>query len=210
MNSASILAAGLLLASQPAWKAVLYPAARAFGSPSERELKACRAACERLKASPATARIVVFPSCNPVLADPKIGPESAPLILAKLHAGGFGNAVLATSEPGLAITPYGGNQMRYSWNRAHAYGAWIRQARPEGEFFFFAEVASGPSGRVHGIHGYVLDAQGTVAYHRLMNSHHFGKAGPVGQAEALELLMKVFLKDLQRPVLELFPKWGVG
>jgi hypothetical protein len=210
MKPATFLFASLLLAPQPACKVLLYPAARAFGAPSERDLKACRLACERLKASPAAARLVVFPARNPVRVDPQIGPDSASLLLAKLQAGGFGNAVLATADPGLPVTPYGGNQLRYSWDRARAYGAWIKQARPEGEFFFFAEVAAGPSGRVNGLHAYVLDAEGTVAYHRLMNSHHFGQPGPAGQAEALELLVKHFLKDLPRPALELFPKWGVG
>jgi hypothetical protein len=209
MRALSVLCIALMV-PQPGCKAMLYPAARAFGSPAESELKECRAACERLKAGRSTIRIVVFPACNPVLADPTVGPGSAPRILAELQAGGFANAALATSEPSLAIMSYGGNQMRYSWNRAHAYGKWIRKVHPEGEFFFFAEVVASPKGRINGIHAYVLDARGTVAYHRLMNSHHFGKDNPAGQAQALEILLKVFVQDLKRPTLELFPRWGVG
>ncbi len=199
-----------LLLGQPGCRAMLYPAARAFGAPAEGELKDCRAAFGRLQAGRGTVRIVVYPACNPVRMDPALGPGSAPLLQVKLQAGGFGGAAAAAAGPGLAATPYGGNQLRYSWDRAHAYGAWIRAARPEGEFFLFTEVVASPEGRIHGLHAYVLDASGTVAYHRLMNSHHFGPAGPAGQTEALELLLQAFLRDLQRPALEVFPRWGVG
>jgi len=62
MKLRPILLTLLCLPAIQGCKPMLYPVARAFGGPSEGELKLRRAAFDRLKATRATAKILVYPA----------------------------------------------------------------------------------------------------------------------------------------------------
>lgn len=188
---------------------MLYPAARAFGSPSEGELRKCRAAFARLKAELPTARLVVFPACDPTGSKPGWNPEAGAAMAALLKSR-CAAAAPSGLQPAVPPEPYKGNQLRYLWNRARAYGQWLRQARPAGDFFCFVEIAAGPHGEAFGLQLYLLDAEGQVAYLRLMNSHHFGGNPPVGPQAACELLAQCLARDLALEPETVFPPYGVG
>jgi hypothetical protein len=187
-------------------KPLLYPVARAFGSPSEGELARCRRAFERLKARESASRVVVYPVSDPRGRGLEGATEAAARTVEILGSTGCRSAAEVPPVPPL---PLGSNQMRYVWNRAHAYEAWVRQARPAGDFFLFLEVMQAPSGEVMGCHIYVVDASGQIAYTRLMNSHHFGNtlSGPTA---ACERLSRQLLLDLKKPANQVFPPYGVG
>lgn len=191
-------------------KAMLYPAARTFGSPSEGELKKCRLAFSRLKAELATARVVVFPACDPTGRKPgwdgTMGAFMANLLKTKCGT----RSSASDLPPSVAPAPYKGNQMRYLWNRARAYGDWLKQSKPQGDFFGFVEIAANARGEAMGLQFYLLDATGQIAYARLLNSHHFGGKPPVGPETACERMVEVFRSDLTKEPEQVFPPYGVG
>lgn len=198
----------LLLMTAPACKPLLYPAARAFGSPAESYLKDCRAAFERLQAGRSTLRLVVHPAADP--RRPQAYPGTAEQAVARLRNAGWARCEAATDPPPVASTPLGHNQLRYLWTRARAYRQWAAAEHPAGEALLCLEVFAGPTGEIAGAHLYVIEPSGQVAYVRLMNSHHFGPHPPAGAGEAVALLVKAFLRDLQRRSDEVFPPYGVG
>jgi len=210
MSIRTLLLPLLLLAGIQACKPMMYPLARAFGSPSEGELKKCRAAFDRLKTGQATLRLKLYPALDPVGHRKSGYPGTTAVQADLLAAKAWSHCSAADALPGVAATPLGSNQMRYSWNRARDYGKWVASARPEGDFHVFTEILAGPSSGIIGIQMYVVDASGQVAYQRLMNSHHFGGTPPGDAETASRLILQVFLRDLERPSDQVFPPYGVG
>ena len=210
MSIRTLLLPLLLLAGIQACKPMMYPLARAFGSPSEGELKKCRAAFDRLKTGQATLRLKLYPALDPVGHRKSGYPGTTAVQADLLAAKAWSHCSAADALPGVAATPLGSNQMRYSWNRARAYGAWVASAHPEGDFHLFTEVLSHPSGAVIGIHLYVVDASGQLAFQRLMNSHHFGGNVPADPLAAALRILRIFMRDIDRPADEVFPPYGVG
>jgi len=189
---------------------MMYPCARAFGSPSESELKQCRAAFEHLKEGRTTARTVVYPVVNPRQEQPMALAGTAAYVAEQLQAKGWTNCTIATNPPAVAGTPLGHNQLRYMWDRAHGYSQWVRDSQPAGDFHLFIEILSARSGEIIGIHCYVVDATGQIAYVRLSNSHHFGDQPPQDSEAACQFILKFLLHSLESPAEIVFPKYGVG
>jgi hypothetical protein len=210
MKFVPTLAGFLLLFALPACRPMLYPAARAFGSPSEDELKRCRVAFEQFKARPAQAQIVVHEVVDPRGSGATRHLQAAGCLAASFQAQGLANVSPAAFRPEVDPTPLGRNQLRYTWRRAHAYGDWIERMRPEGDYFVFVEMLPRPSGEIVGIQTYILDRTGAVAYARLLNSHHFGRPALKDSQEGITFLLQVLQKDLVRRGTELFPPYGVG
>jgi hypothetical protein len=210
MKRTTALTCLLLLLPQAGCKPLLYPVARAFGGPSEGELKNCRLAFDGLKASISKARIVVFPALNPT------GRRSAPfsgtgeVLAAALREQGAVGARMAEGPADLTATRLGSNQMRYTWERARAWGEWVRTSHLEGDYFLFVEILEGPPGKVAGIQAYVVDASGQAAYVHLMNSHHFKGQPPQDAGAACELAEKGLFRHLQMMADAFFPPYGVG
>lgn len=190
--------------------AMAYPFARAFGSPSESELKQYRSAFARLQAGRLIARIVVYPATDPVGLRQEAYTGSAELMTEQLRAKGWTNCTTTSTPPPVEASPLGHNQLRYAWNRAHAYGQWVKTTRPEGDFHLFVEILSSSSNNIIGIHCYVLDAAGQVAYERLLNSHHFGRNTPRDAEAACQLILRGFLNNIDQPAERIFPAYGVG
>jgi len=205
-----LLALLLLLPVIQGCALVMYPLARAFGSPSEGELKQCRVAFERLKAGRFTARIVAYPAADPVGMRTNAYSGTALRLAEGLRSKGWTNCTKAPAVPLVKPRPLGHNQLRYAWKRAHTLSQWVKTARPEGDFHLFVEILSSGSGDIIGIQGYVLDASGHVAYERLMNSHHFGKNPPRDPEAACQLILRIFLNSLDQPAERIFPPYGVG
>ena len=201
-----LLALGSLTACRP----MLYPFARAFGSPSEGELKLRRAAFNRLKAQRGAWRIVVYPMLDPTGRRQETFPGCAETAAAILRDRGLAGAAAGEAPPTVPARALGGNQLRYLQDRAAAYGGWMKEARPAADAAVFMEVLVDGSGTISGLHMVVVEASGQVAYTRLFNSHHFGPNPPSGGDAACRLLARVLLRDLERPAEELHPPYGVG
>jgi hypothetical protein len=189
-------------------KPLLYPLARAFGSPAESELKQRRAAFDRLKARRATAQIRVAPVLDPRRGNQPMDSTAASLAN-QLQADGWAGASALSAAPDVAATPLGRNQLRYLQTRAQAYADWTRAARPDGDYLLVVEVLSGPAG-IAGVHCYVLENSGQVAYLCLQNSHHFGGNPPADAHAAGRLALRLLARDLERKAVEVYPPWGVG
>lgn len=201
---------GLLLSPlQAGSNILLYPLARAFGSPSEAELAKCRQAFQRLQARLETSHVTVQPV---LLADggrrtwrrnlaEAVVREAGTLTQARLN--------LADTAPEVAPARLGHNQLRYTWERAAEYSRWVQAAHPTGDYVWFIEIWSA-RGKVGAIQVYLLEADGQVAYCRLFNSHQFGPdLALVGEA-AIRLAVQRFFQDLPKDPRAVFPPYGVG
>lgn len=204
------LVMGLLVLGGVGCKPMLYPLARAFGSPSEGELKLRRAAFTRLKTTYATAQVRLYPVVDPMRPDHRFAQGLPDRGADMLRNHGWAGAQGVPARPEVAPLPLGHNQLRYQQTRAKAYSDWARTTKPAGDFLIIVEVLSGPDGKVGGIHAYVLEASGQVAYTRLWNSHHFGPQPPANGAEAFRLALRRLHEDLQLTPEQVHPPYGVG
>jgi hypothetical protein len=210
---------GLLYSSvQAGAEFLLYPFARAFGSPSEVELVKCRAAFAKLQTDFATSHVLV----QPVLVRPGAASLETKGAWNVDLAGGLVGAIRAAGGAGfcprlevhaalasVGATPFGHNQLRYLWARGAEYGRCLRTARSAGDYFLFVEIFGRENG-VGAVQVYVLDASGQLAYCRLFNSHHFGKNLSRADDGALRLIAQNLLRDLRQSPEVIFPPYGVG
>lgn len=199
-----------LLLSTWACKPMLYPLALAFGGPSEGELKLRRVAFDHLKATKATARILVYPLVDPRRAENPYALATAVTAAALAKGEGLAGAVAATAFHAVPPSALGGNQMKYTQGRAKAYAAWTAAQRLDTDFVMFLEAMTDSAGRVGGIQLYVVEASGQVAYVRLYNSHHFNGTPPHGADNVCGVMLRNLKFDLMRQATELHPPYGVG
>ena len=188
---------------------LIYPLARVFGSPSESDLAKCRQAFAQLQAHLGTSRVVVEPVLFVENGERSWRRDLAEAIVQHSAASTDAKLEVANSAPTAAATKFGHNQMRYTWERASAYGQWVKDTHPAGDYLLVTEVW-GWQGKVAAIQVYVLNATGQVAYCRLFNSHHFGPDLPLVGDEPIKLLVKQLFKDLPRDPKQIFPPYGVG
>ncbi len=188
---------------------LLYPVAQAFGSPSEGELSRRRLAFDRLKARKESARILIHPLVDP-LGLTQVAPNTAELLVELLRAEGWASAAAARTPPRIPSKALGRNQLRYVQDRAEAYTLWAQSMPPDCDFFVVVEAFPVGEGRLGGVHCYVLEASGQVAYTRLFNSHHFGPEAAWNRNAACQMAVRALVRDLQRPALEVHPPYGIG
>jgi hypothetical protein len=210
MKPLPALACLLLVAPATGCNVVMYPFARAFGGPSEAELKACRPAFDRLKAGFPAARLRVYPGRVPKGAGTEL-PGAADRLAEGLRAAGAAQCSIVSVQPALEPMESGHNQMRFTWKRARAYSDWVKQTRPEGDFFFFTDFLRGPDGVIHGMMLYVVEPTGQIAFVSLWNSHHFKNGvAPRDSQAACDLMVERFQRALKWEALRMFPPYGVG
>ncbi len=200
----------LVLPGTQGCKPMLYPVARAFGGPSESELKLRRAAFDRLKAARATAKVLVYPALRPAHPEREAYLATAGLAVELLQGYGWAHCQAASAPPTIPATPLMRNQLSYVQTRARAYSEWAKTARPEADFLVILEVLVRPEGGIVGVHCYVLEASGQVAYARQFNSHHFGASSIDLPANAVGFALRELSWDVQRPADQVHPPYGVG
>lgn len=192
---------------------LLYPFARAFGSPSEAELARCRAAFRQFQARDADCRVLVQPvmfvsrqqSGSTVAYRADLADDLIKRLTPALHAG----LCRAETVPAVARADFKRNQLRYTWTRAAQYSDYTARAHPKADYVLFTEVwAAGR--KVAALQIYLLNSSGQIAYCRLFNSHQFGNALPLEGPAWMEFLTRHFLQDLSREPGQVFPKYGVG
>lgn len=206
---ARLLALALLVAT-PGCAMMLYPVARAFGSPAESEFEVFREGYSRMKETLAGGRVVVFPTWVLSGGTTAWSVEAAAPAVAVLASGPAAGATPVVVRPEVADLELGRNQLRFLWSRARQYAKWVSAAHPEGDYFVFTEVFVASGGEAVGGQLYVVDAAGRICFARVANSHHFDPAGMPGPALLVEWMTRRFVIDLAKPPLAVFPKWGVG
>lgn len=190
-------------------RVAMYPVARAFGSPPESELAACRDAFAQLQTHLATGRLTVAPVL--FVEDRARGwrTDLARALAGEVAAGSPAHPAIAAAAPDVSPPLMGHNQLRYLWDRSREYARWIPAARPPADFVCCAEIWS-HAGQVTAIHVFVYDAKGQLAYCRLFNSHHFGSTLSADSPDPIKLLVRHLLKDLQGDAQTIFPPYGIG
>ncbi len=113
---------------------------------------------------------------------------------------------LGTAAVSEALVPIGGpwrmNQARMLRESAESFAAFLEKSPIDTDYALLPEYLGGPH-EIGGIHAYLLDAEGRVAYAVLLNSHWpaFSDAAPKNAADCTDVLMTVFRGDL-RPANE--------
>jgi len=190
---------------------MIYPAARAFGGMKESELKKCRAAFAVMQEKIHTGTVVVYPALVVKGGMPSWDAEGARRLSAILQSENSLAAAVAPQEPGVPFEPMKRNQLRYLNERALAYAAWTRAQPRTGDYCWFSEIFMDAQGNeVYAIQVYVVEAEGAIPYARLANSHHFGPTPLREVSGALRFMVKLFLNDLEKDPLHIWPKYGVG
>jgi hypothetical protein len=121
------------------------------------------------------------------------------------------------THPDVAFMPVGRNQMRFMWERARAYAAWVRNAHPplEGEYVMFTDFICPPNSNcryVVGVHVYITDSTGNICYTTLINSKHeiYQKIQPDSLEDCCAMAVERFFVGLKQDAIELYPPYGVG
>jgi hypothetical protein len=201
---------GLLLSPLQAGSSILlYPLARAFGSPSEAELAKCRHAFQQLQSHLDTSRVVVQPVFLVEGSHRTWRKNLAEVAVREAGAHTKARLTLADTAPEVAPARLGHNQLRYTWERAAEYSRWVQTARPAGDYVWFIEIWAA-RGKVGAIQVYLLDANGQVAYCRLFNSHQFGPELALEGDAVIRLAVQRFFQDLPKDPRAIFPPYGVG
>lgn len=187
---------------------LLYPFARAFGSPSEAELARCRNAWRQFQATLATQPVVAVPVLVAAGRSSEWRADVVQLLAGRISAAGALQVRAIAEPPAVEPLPMGSNQLRYAWKRAAQYAEWVKRMPAHPEYVLLVEVWAGPE-QIGGIHFFLVSPEGQVAYCRWFNSHQFGKLPFTGDAW-IEFAAGRFLRDLKRSAEELFPPYGVG
>ena len=196
-------------------KPLLYPLARAFGGLKESELKVIRKNFIRLQEKISTSRMAVFPPCIINFQKhewkPGIAKQLVEIMEMKIDAYEF------SIKPEVEFIPLRKNQMRFMWDRARAYSAWVIKAQPvpAGDFIMFTDFICPPGSNcnlVGGVHIYITDFQGNISFTSLINSKHdiYDKIKPDSLKDCCIMAVKRFLDGLSMDVMVIYPPYGVG
>ena len=196
---------------------MMYPLARAFGSPKESELKVFRENFVHLQENISTSKMAVFPPSIVNDQEQEWKPDVAIQMAEIMQHRAAIDAYDISVKPEVGFIPVGRNQSRFRWERAKAYSAWVVQAQPvpPGDFIMFTDFICPPGSsceNVGGVNVYVIDAQGHVSIATVINSKHgiYHKIRPDSLRDcavmAVERLKNVLLLD----VMDFYPPYGVG
>jgi len=196
---------------------LLYPLARAGGGPKESELKVFRENFSRMQRDLPSSKLVVYPSCLINFEKHEWKPETPERMIALFRDKHGIEAYAVKTNPDVTFLPVGRNQMRFMWDRARAYAAWVRDAHqvPEAEYAMFTDFICPPDSnciRVGGVQVYIMDSRGNLCYTTLINSHHeiYQKIQPDSLDDCCNMAVKRFFLSLKQDVMEVFPLYGVG
>lgn len=207
---AVIFLGGLLLSPlQAGSNILLYPLARAFGSPPEAELARCRQAFQQLQTRLETSRVMVQPVFLVDDGERTWRKNLAERVVREAGAHTKARLILADTAPAVAPARLGHNQLRYTWERAAEYTRWVKATRPAEDYVWFIEIW-GAQGKVAAIQVYLLESSGQVAYCRLFNSHQFGPDLALHGDAAIRLAVHRFFQDLPKDPRAIFSPYGVG
>jgi hypothetical protein len=107
-------------------------------------------------------------------------------------------ATVTVSDEQVPITgPWHMNQAQMLEESAAAFSGYLQDDPAESDYALLPEYLIGPR-TVMGIHCYVIDGDGRLAYVVLLNSHHrpFSEADPQTVEDCTEVLLSVLREDL--------------
>jgi hypothetical protein len=143
--------------------------------------------------------MTVFPAYLRIADTEDYAPDAATEIAAWFDAEGL--AETTVSEAQVPITGAWHSNQMLMWQESAAALAEYVQANPIAtEYALLAEyITLGGNGGIGGVHCYIVDAAGKVAYGFLTNSHHdiFNEINPQTTADCTELVITVLQEDLQ-------------
>jgi len=142
--------------------------------------------------------VTVFPAFVRKGGENTYAPDAAATIAEFFKNDELADAVVRDQE--VSITgPWHHNQARMLRESAEAFAAHLEQNPVETEYALFPEYLFGGRGDVGGIHCYVLNKAGVVAYAVLLNSHHkpFAEAAPKTIDDCTAVLIDVLRKSLE-------------
>lgn len=144
---------------------------------------------EAFLASLGNTTITVFPAFVRAGEEAQYDADAATEIGVCFTDNGLATVTVADAE--IPITGSWGMDQAKMFNESATEFAGYVQAHPiDTEYALLAEYLQGGAGAFLGVHCYVVDAQGHVAWGRLWNSHHdaFAEAAPETSAECTAML----------------------
>ncbi len=195
--------------AQGGTKILLYPAARAFGSPPESELERCRVAFTQMKANLDKSHVVVMPVLFADQGRCQWRNDLADMEMREFAARTPAKLERSLVEPNVAAPDLGHNQLRYLWKRITVYSDWIKATHPKGDYVLITEIFGG-EGKAGAIHIFLFDASGQVAFRRLLNSHQFGSNLSLVSEDIIKRIVNTFFNNLKLDAKKVFPPYGIG
>jgi len=116
-----------------------------------------------------------------------------------LNDAGLATAEVNTAEVPIA-TEWGMNESRMFRDSVHHFQDWLAEHPVTTEYAALPEYLLSPTGKVMGVHFYVLAADGTPSYGIAQNSHHdaFQRVNPKDVADCTRIVEDVLASDLKR------------
>lgn len=150
------------------------------------------AAEEAFMAKLGQTTMTVFPACVRMAEPETYDADAATDIAAFLTDEGLADAAASIDE--VPITgSWHSNQLQMWQESAAALGAYVQANPITTEYALLAEYLILGTGTVGGVHYYIVDSQGTLAYGRLLNSHHseFADADPQDTDDCTDLVIEI-------------------
>lgn len=196
---------------------ILYPLSRAFGGLKESELKVIRESFSRMQRDLLSSQLAIYPSCLTSFEKHEWKPETPEMIIDLFRDEHGIETYAVKTHPDVAFLPVGRNQIRFMWDRARAYAAWVRDTHPvpEGEYAMFTDFICPPDSNcryVGGVQVYITDSTGHICYTTLINSKHeiYQKTQPDSLDDCCAMVVKRFLLGFKHDVMQEFPPYGIG
>ena len=194
---------------------LMYPLARAFGSPPESELVQCRNAFRQLQVKLETSRLEIQPVLFVAGGDGRWhdGSQQWSVIIAQEVATEMAkrtkaNLVLVTARPNVDFPgKMYHNQLQYLWDRAEQYSQWVKASRPSADYVLIIEMFSGAGKKEAAAQLYVIDASGQIAISRLMR---FPGAPASDKSILVKPIINALFDSIRMDANALFPPYGVG
>ncbi|MFH1749062.1 MAG: hypothetical protein ABIG44_18685 [Planctomycetota bacterium] len=128
---------------------------------------------------------------------PRYNPDARETIGTCLTDNDLGTVSLASAEVPITSV-WGMNQAKMFKQSVADFAAHVRSNAVATDYALLAEYLIGGQGAPVGVHIYLVDAEGAVAYARLLNSHHdeFNAVNPQSVADCTTMVMNVLRSDL--------------
>jgi hypothetical protein len=152
---------------------------------------------QQFRQSLGSMSVTVFPTFIREGEQGRYDPESAQQIGEHLTSANLATVQVNSAEVPIS-SEWGMNQSKMLRESAADFSAYVQAHPIATDYALLAEYLLGGGGKVMGIHLYVVDAGGTVAYAVLQNSHHpeFQAVDPQSLADCTEVLLRALAADL--------------
>lgn len=140
--------------------------------------------------------ITIFPAATRIAENMSYDAQAATQLQEFITAQGWAAVTISDAEVPITGT-WHSNQNTMFVESATAFAEFIQQNPVGTDYALLTEYLTGGSGMVGGVHAYLLDAQGVVAYGQRLNSHFdaFNDINPQTTEDCTQVVITVMSED---------------